>query len=138
VAKRDNTKSGEGYAVGYGKPPSHSRFKPGASGNPNGRPKGSLNLTTVLQKALRERVTITENGKRRKITKLEATMKQLTNKAATGDMRAMGQLISTTLSVERTVTEESVANEGLNKLDEKAMLSILKRFEEDARDENEE
>jgi hypothetical protein len=138
VAKRDNTKSGAGYAVGYGKPPSHSRFKPGASGNPNGRPKGSLNLATVLQKALRERVTITENGKRRKITKLEATMKQLTNKAATGDMRAMGQLISTTLSVERTVTEESVANEGLNKLDEKAMLSILKRFEEDARDENEE
>lgn len=138
MANRDNTKSGEGYAVGYRKPPAHSRFKPGASGNPNGRPKGSLNLATVLQKALRERVTITENGKRRKITKLEATMKQLTNKAVTGDMRAMGQLISTTLSVERTITEESVANEGLNKLDEKTMLSILKRYEADARDENEE
>jgi hypothetical protein len=138
VAKRDNTKSGEGYAVGYGKPPSHSRFKPGASGNPNGRPKGSLNLITVLQKALHEMVTINENGKRKRITKLEATMKQLTNKAATGDMRAMGQVISTTLAVERTITEESAGNEGLNKLDEKAMLSILKRYEKDASNENEE
>ena len=138
MAKRDNTKSGEGYAVGYGKPPSHSRFKPGASGNPNGRPKGSLNLITVLQKALHEMVTINENGKRKRITKLEATMKQLTNKAATGDMRAMGQVISTTLAVERTITEESAGNEGLNKLDEKAMLSILKRYEKDASNENEE
>ena len=138
MAKRDSTKSDEGYAVGYGKPPSLSRFKPGASGNPNGRPKGSLNLATVLQKALREMVTINENGKRRKITKLEATMKQLTNKAATGDMRAVNQVISTTLSVERTISEEPAANEGLNKLDEKTMLSILKRYEKDASNENEE
>jgi hypothetical protein len=138
VAKRDNTKSGEGYTVGYRKPPSHSRFKPGASGNPNGRPKGSLNLITVLQKALHEMVTINENGKRKRITKLEATMKQLTNKAATGDMRAVNQVISTTLAVERTITEESAGNEGLNKLDEKTMLSILKRYEKDASNENEE
>jgi hypothetical protein len=97
MAKTDSTKFGEDYAVGYGKPPSHSRFQPGASGNPNGRPKGSLNLATVLQNALREKVTINENGKRRKITKLEAAMKQLSNKAATGDMRALSQVISTIL-----------------------------------------
>ena len=35
--------SGSGYEVGYGKPPKHSRFRPGKSGNPKGRPKGSKN-----------------------------------------------------------------------------------------------
>lgn len=34
----------ERYEVGYGKPPSATRFKPGQSGNPHGRPKGSKNI----------------------------------------------------------------------------------------------
>ena len=138
MAKSDNTKSAEGYAVGYGKPPAHSRFKPGASGNPNGRPKGSLNLITELQKTLRETVVINEGGKRKKISKLRAAMKQLTNKAATGNMPALRQLIATTLFAERTITEESAPNEGLDKLDEKTVLSILERYQRDAEDENEE
>jgi len=134
VTKSDNTKSTEGYAVGYGKPPAHSRFKPGASGNPNGRPKGSLNLITELQKTLRETVVINEGGKR----KLQAAIKQLTNKAATGNMPAIRQLIPITLFAERTITEESAPNEGLDKLDEKTMLSILERYRRDAEDANEE
>lgn len=36
------------YDVGYGKPPQHSRFKPGQSGNPRGRPKGSKNKRPAL------------------------------------------------------------------------------------------
>ena len=138
MTKSDNTKSTEGYAVGYGKPPAHSRFKPGASGNPNGRPKGSLNLITELQKTLRETVVINEGGKRKTISKLQAAMKQLTNKAATGNMPAIRQLIPITLFAERTITEESAPNEGLDKLDEKTMLSILERYRRDAEDENEE
>ena len=36
------------YEVGYKKPPIHTRFKPGVSGNPKGRPKGTKNLATDL------------------------------------------------------------------------------------------
>ena len=77
------------YVVGKGKPPLHSRFKKGQSGNPSGRRKASKNVATLVAKALNERVTVVENGQRKRITKLEAILKQLTNKAAAGDQRAI-------------------------------------------------
>ena len=40
------------YVVGYGKPPLHTRFQKGRSGNPNGRPRGKKNMSTLLSAAL--------------------------------------------------------------------------------------
>jgi hypothetical protein len=81
---------------GYGKPPLDSQFQPGQSGNPKGRPKGSLNVVTVLEKALREKVAITEGGRRKVITKLDAAVKQVVNKAAQGDPKAIQLLLNLT------------------------------------------
>ncbi|MGG5890088.1 DUF5681 domain-containing protein [Falsiroseomonas sp. HC035] len=75
------------YEVGYGKPPEHSRFKPGQSGNPRGRTKDSVTFSMAIAKALGERVMVNEGGSRHSITKLEAIAKQLVNKAASGDAR---------------------------------------------------
>ena len=75
-----------------GKPPQHSRFRKGLSGNPKGRPKVRRNLATVLERTLQEKVVIKENGVRRTVTKLEAAVKQLVNKAASGDLVAIRQL----------------------------------------------
>lgn len=80
------------YTVGYGRPPTHSQFKPGKSGNPQGRPKGAANLTTLIAKAMNEKVVVQEGGRRRTITKAEAAAKQLANKAASGDLRAIREL----------------------------------------------
>ena len=55
------------YAANYRKPPMHTRFKKGQSGNPRGRP--AKNLATLLAAALNEKVIVTENGKRRQVTK---------------------------------------------------------------------
>ncbi len=77
------------YEVGYGKPPMASRFPEGKSGNLKGRPKGAKNFGTALEKELRSRVPITENGKRRTISKQEAIAKQLVNKGASGDPRTL-------------------------------------------------
>jgi Family of unknown function (DUF5681) len=62
-------RKGGDYEVGYGKPLRETRFKQGQSGNVRGRPRGSKNLATVMLKELSERLTISENGRRRKITK---------------------------------------------------------------------
>ena len=77
------------YEVGYGKPPHHTRFKTGQSGNPWGRPSGSKNLKTLVSEALNEPVIITENGRRRKITKREAIVRQVVDCSATPDLRAV-------------------------------------------------
>ena len=81
------------YVVGKGKPPKHTRFKKGQSGNPRGRRRGYKNVATLFTEVLNEKVAVTENGKRKIITKLEATIKQLVNKAASGDHRAMNLLL---------------------------------------------
>jgi hypothetical protein len=80
--------------VGYGKPPVQTQFVKGQSGNPKGRPKGSQNPATVLAKAGRQRVKVTENGRSRYVTKAEATVIQLWNKAASGDLGAARVLLS--------------------------------------------
>ena len=73
---------------------------PGQSGNPSGRPKGTKNLATILVKALNERVVVSENGRRRSMTKFEATVKQLVNKGASGDQKFIPLLLALVQVVE--------------------------------------
>lgn len=81
------------YNIGYRKPPKATQFKPGQSGNRKGRPKGARNAHTLLNEALQETVMITENGKKRKVSKLEIIFRQMVNAAAKGDARARQQLL---------------------------------------------
>jgi len=83
-ALRDND-----YDVGRAKPPKHTQFKKGESGNKAGRPKGSKNLSTLIMEAAHGQVTATIDGKKRKISKVQATTMQLATKAAAGDPKAM-------------------------------------------------
>ena len=91
---RKNLPEETGGKVGYGKPPVHSRFKPGRSGNPRGRPKGTKNLKTDLAEELAERVQVTENGRLLKISKQRLMLKALTTKAIKGDARAASLVIN--------------------------------------------
>ena len=69
------TDSSGSYEVGYGKPPKHTRFPKGQSGNLKGRPKGSKNLKTLARKVLLQPVTLRDkSGKPRKFTTLEAAL----------------------------------------------------------------
>src|SRR5580658_3055917 len=77
------------YEVGYGRPPKASQFRKGQSGNPRGRPKNAKSFKTFLTTALREKVTVSENGDNRRSSKREAAAIQLANSAAMGDLRAL-------------------------------------------------
>jgi len=81
------------YAVGYRRPPVGRPFRPGQSGNPHGRPKGvGRNLTSVIGAAVGKIIAV--KGRRRGITKLQATVEQLANRAAQGEPRATQLLLS--------------------------------------------
>ena len=82
------------FEVGFGKPPRSTRFKPGQSGNPNGRPRGAKSFAVAIEQELVTRVTVTENGRRRRISKREVIAKHLVNKAASGDLKAIPLLLN--------------------------------------------
>ena len=84
------------YEVGFGRPPKHTQFQKGRSGNPKGRRRGSRNASTLLDEALSERIIVAENGRRRKVTKFEVVLTQLVNKAAQGEHRATRLLLEWT------------------------------------------
>ena len=81
------------YEVGYKKPPRHSQFKPGQSGNPKGRPKRTKNLKTDLREDISETVSVIENGSSRVVSKQRAIVKRTVAKALGGDARATEQII---------------------------------------------
>jgi hypothetical protein len=95
------------YAANYRKPPLHTRFKKGQSGNPRGRPK--KNLPALLVAALNEPVFVTIDGERRKITKREAVITQLVNESAGANLRATKMLIDMMKDVEKKTGAEPAA-----------------------------
>jgi len=84
---------GGSYLVGYRKPPSNTKFKKGQSGNPMGRPKGSRNISTLLTQELNKSVRVVQNGRSKRITKKQALLIQMVNKAASGDIRYLTLLL---------------------------------------------
>jgi uncharacterized protein DUF5681 len=82
------------YEVGYGKPPRGTRFKPGTSGNPKGRPKRAPSpLGEIVNDVLNEPVKYRENGRARTGTRREVALKQLVQRAINGDIGAADMLL---------------------------------------------
>jgi hypothetical protein len=93
-AKPDATEGVAHYEVGYKRPPKETQFKPGQSGNPNGRPKGARNLKMDLADELQERIVLREGGERRTVSKQRAMLKRLMERALNGDTRAASLIIN--------------------------------------------
>jgi hypothetical protein len=85
------------YEVGYKKPPRHTRFRQGRSGNPNGRPKQARNLLTDLHEELQQRITVREGGTERRISRQRAVVMRLLDKALKGELGAMAKLLDLVL-----------------------------------------
>lgn len=111
-----------GYDVGYGKPPTHSQFKPGQSGNPKGRPKGSKSLATLIEAELDRTIVVDEGTGPKKITRREALVKQTVGKAIKGDPKALQFLLSLDKS---RAPEPDEQVDGLSDVDRELLSEIF-------------
>lgn len=126
----DPDNSDRSFDVGYRKPPKHTRFQKGKSGNPKGRGKGVRNFATEIEEELNTRVRITENGKHKKITKRKAIAKQLVNKATIGDPKAIPILLNDARQRETALGADSASEALARPEDRLVMASIVKRIRE--------
>jgi hypothetical protein len=95
LPKTAQTSDGLPSAVGYGRPPVHTRFRKGQSGNPKGRRKGQRNIHTVVDEVLRQRITIREGDRIRSVSKLDGIIVTIVNSALKGDAKALTTFITT-------------------------------------------
>jgi hypothetical protein len=77
------------YEIGYGKPPRHTRFQKGQSGNPNGRKRSTQSAYELMERTLSKLVEVTINGRRSKISKRSAIYERFVNMALAADVRAI-------------------------------------------------
>jgi hypothetical protein len=110
---------------GYKRPPKMTQFKPGQSGNPRGRPKGTRNLRTDLAETLSGRVVICKDGKQRRISRQEAMLLSLFNKAVQGDVKAATTVLNMTARLIPPV--EAPHEENLSEADEQIIADFLRR-----------
>lgn len=106
------------YEVGYKKPPTHTRFKPGRSGNPKGKKPKTLNLKTDLEQELLERIPIREGERHLKVSKQRALLKAMLAKGLKGDVRAASivlQLVAKTIAPpdQDAVPSDAISDEDL-------------------------
>lgn len=113
---------------GYGNPPKGSQFAKGKSGNPKGRPKGSKNFATTLNKELNVRVPITENGTRKTVSKQEAIAKQLVNKSAGGDARSMSMVLGEIRQLDEKAENTATENVFTGEAAEWVFQSLVRRI----------
>jgi Family of unknown function (DUF5681) len=81
------------FKVGYKRPPRHTRFQLGKSGNPRGRVKGVCNLATDVRRTLETPVKLNEQGKPRWVSTEEAALLRLREKALKGEARPLDRLL---------------------------------------------
>lgn len=99
------------YEVGYRKPPKTTRFKPGRSGNPRGRPKGSRNFKTDLLEELDDKIRVSMDGRGRTLSKRQALLKQLVTDALKGQWKARQLVVGLMAGLDRD-SEGMTSEEG--------------------------
>src|SRR5262249_8954213 len=121
-SSRDMSESGP---VGYRRPPIHTRFKPGKSGNPKGCPKSSRNLRTIIQDALTTKIELRQGKGKRSISKLEGIVLRQVESALKGDDKAALAALKMAAQVGLLDARESPIEAAVLSTSEKQMMEEL-------------
>lgn len=119
------------YEVGFGRPPKARQFRKGQSGNPRGRPRGAKNFSSIMQEELQQPVLVRENGKQKSMSKLRAIAKQLVNRAAAGDHRAIRTLIEYDAGEQKRAAGITPPIEMQDEADQAVIAGLLDRLKND-------
>ena len=117
--------NGKPYEVGYGKPPRQHQFKPGQSGNPTGRERGSRGLKTDLKAELEARMTIRINNEPVSDTRQRLLLRALASRAAAGDVRAASVVIPLIIQV-LGIEDRGTDRKKLSSLDQSILDDMLR------------
>jgi len=112
--------------IGFKRPPKGTRFKPGRSGNPNGRPRGRKNLTTDLAALMTKRIPIRKDGELRHVTGQEALLLRLFEKAVGGDLKASAQIFAMVMKTDNQDLAEP-APQAVTDKDREIIKDFLRR-----------
>ncbi|TAH37508.1 MAG: hypothetical protein EYC62_01085 [Alphaproteobacteria bacterium] len=124
----DNTEESKPeYEIGYRKPPKNTRFSPGKSGNPKGRPKGAKGLSTVFMEEANKRVTVRTGNSTQKLTQIQAIIKRLFHKAMEGDSRAIAKVVEVGRIIEPQLTLAETERQDVTQEDEAIIQDLLRR-----------
>lgn len=115
----------EDYKVGYGKPPKHTRFTPGVSGNPRGKPRKNRTFEEEVQAVLGTRVPVTINGKKTYVTKRQLLLEQIINGAINKNPTMM-RLALPLLRLSDGAPDFEILPE-----DQKTLQALMKNFNND-------
>ena len=118
------------YAVGYGKPPAHTRFRRGRSGNPGGRPRGMTagRATALALKELYRPVTVREGDKLVKLPAIQAVLRSKVALAAKGNGPAQRALFEIARAIERELAAQKAANDDVRAKTPMADLEAVRRI----------
>jgi hypothetical protein len=114
------------YEVGRNRPPKDTRFKPGVSGNPGGRKKGSRNLKTHFMEVMESEITVTEAGQKASVPVGKALVLRLLKAAMGGDIRAINSMLD---RYERYCPDEAANDDEVAAEDRALLLGTLRRLE---------
>ncbi|MBO6719075.1 MAG: hypothetical protein JJ913_14050 [Rhizobiaceae bacterium] len=117
------------YEVGYGKPPKSGQYKPGQSGNPKGRSKGSKNLHTMAREIVQKSVRVQTATGSKKMTRSEVWFEKLAQKADTGDLRSIVALLKFAgTEIGAAETPEAAEQRPLSRADNQILESFAQRI----------
>lgn len=125
------------YLVGYGRPPKETRFKQGQSGNPKGRKRKPKSVQAQMHSVLSKKITITEDGRAKRLTLQEVMLRNIANKAAKGDLKAANFVLGI-ISSEAAAQNDTIDGSKLSAEDQKLFDQMIAELstQEDTSDPN--